>query len=277
MKKRLLMYIVINLIPILIIGLYLYTNIGGAENVKEVVKNSPFKEFTYIDHKTIMMLNDASDVQNMPESYKKIAILVNGVYMGTHGSFGIKMPLGFITQFILGNFTYYNGVLIAHPNQLDLGEAEVNDLVYVLPSNYKDVLVYRKDCVVGVYYDVDLHRTCIVNVSRKPYNLTIDTKKLKEELLNKTKATDCNVVDMGNKLYIYLEFSGIDLNLKYLNPYGNTNLKNPKMNTDNINSQKIVDGNKLYSEVKDKIKNQRDYYEQQLNELEGEYLSDSSS
>jgi hypothetical protein len=271
MKKRLLIFIIINLLPILIIGLYLYINIGGAENVKEVVRNSPFKEFIYIDHKTIMMLKDIPDVQNMPEFYKKTAILINGVYIGKYGSFGIKMPLGFITQFILGNFTYYKGVLIANPNQLDIGEAEVNDLVYALPSNYKDVLIYRKDCVIGVYYDVNLHRTCIVNVSRKPYSLTIDTEKLKEEILNKTKATDCNVVDMGNKLYIYLEFSGIDLNLKYLNPHGNTNLNsidiNPKMDIGNINNQKVFGGDNLYSEMNDKIKNKRDYYEQQLNEL----------
>jgi DNA recombination protein RmuC len=131
-----------------------------------------------------MMFSDVPDVQNMPEFYKKSAILINGVYIGTHGSFGIKMPLGFITQFILGNFTYYKGVLIANPNPLDFGEAEVNDLVYTLPSNYKDVLVYRRDCVIGVYYDVNLHRTCVVIVSRKPYNLTIDTDEFKKDILN---------------------------------------------------------------------------------------------
>ena len=234
MKKRLLMFIAINLIPILIIGLYLYINIGGAENVKEVVRDSPFREFIYIDHKTIMMLSDASDVQNMPEFYKKSAILINGVYIGTHGSFGIKMPLGFITQFILGNFTYYKGVLIANPNPLDFGEAEVNDLVYTLPSNYKDVLVYRRDCVIGVYYDVNLHRTCVVMVSRKPYNLTIDTDEFKKDILNKTNATDCNVVDMGNKLYIYLEFSGIDLSLNNINLNANTNLNSIVIYPQNI-------------------------------------------
>ena len=218
------MFVIINLIPILIIGLYLYINIGGAENAKEVVRNSPFKEFTYIDHKTIMLLNDVSNVRNMPELYKKSAILINGLYIGKYGSFGIKMPLGFITQFILGNFTYYNGVLVANPNQLDFGEAEVNDLVYALPPKYKDVLIYEKDCVIGVYYDLNSHRTCIVNVSRKSYTLMVDTEKLKEEILNRTKAKSCNVVDMGNKLYIYLEFRGINLDLKNINSNINTNM-----------------------------------------------------
>lgn len=267
------MFIAINLIPILIIGLYLYINIGGAENVREVVRESPFKEFMYIDHKTIMMFSDVSDVQNMPEFYKKCAILINGVYIGTHGSFGIKMPLGFITQFILGNFTYYKGVLIANPNPLDFGEAEVNDLVYALPPKYKDVLVYKRDEVIGVYYDVNLHRTCVVMVSRKPYNLMIDTEKFKEEILNKTKATDCNVVDMGNKLYIYLEFSGIDLGLSNINLNANTNLNGINIYPQNVNNQKNVNTNNVYSDVKDKINSQKDYYRQQLEKVTSEIFN----
>jgi len=265
MKKKLLMFVIINLIPILIIGLYLYINIGGAENAKEVVRNSPFKEFTYIDHKTIMLLNDVSDVGNMPEFYKKSAILINGLYIGKYGSFGIKMPLGFITQFILGNFTYYVGVLVTNPNQLDFGEAEVNDLVYALPPKYKDVLIYEKDCVIGVYYDLNSHRTCIVNISRKPYNQIIDTEKLKKEILNRTKAESCNVVDMGNKLYIYLEFRGINLNLKYINSNINTNMN------DNV---KGAETDKSYSETKEKINDQKEYYKQQLDKImEGAFNS----
>ncbi|MEO2117172.1 MAG: hypothetical protein ABGW92_02025 [Methanocaldococcus sp.] len=212
--KGIMLFFVINILPIAILGLYLYTNIGGAENVKEVVKNSPFKEFTYIDHKTIMMLKDNTNIKNMPEFYKETVILINGIYIGNHGSFGIKMPLGFLIKYVpVDNFKYYNGVLIKNLNKDDLGKAEINDLINIIPPNYKDVLIYKGDYVIGIYYDLNLNKTCLVYVFKKSDNQKIDAKKLKNELLRKTDAVDCNVVDMGNKVYVYLEFNRIDLNL----------------------------------------------------------------
>jgi hypothetical protein len=106
-------------------------------------------------------------------------------------------------------------------------------------------------------------------VSRKPYNLTIDTEKFKEEILNKTKATDCNVVDMGNKLYIYLEFNGVDLSLSNINLNTNTNLNGINIYPQNINNQKDIN-TKLHLDVKDKIKNSEDYYRQQLEKVTSE-------
>lgn len=41
--KKIVLFLIINILPILILGLYLYANIGGAEDVKEVIENSPLK------------------------------------------------------------------------------------------------------------------------------------------------------------------------------------------------------------------------------------------
>ena len=212
--KKIMLFFVINILPIAILGLYLYANIGGAEDVKEVVKNSPFKEFTYIDHKTIMMLKDNANIKNMPRFYKEAVILINGIYVGNHGSFGIKIPLGFLIKYIpIDDFEYYNGVLIKNLNKDDLGKAEINDLINTIPPNYKDVLIYKEDYVIGIYYDLNSNKTCLVYVFKKSNNQKIDTEKLRNELLQKTNAVDCNVVDMGDKVYVYLEFNKIDLNL----------------------------------------------------------------
>ena len=202
-----------NILPIAILGFYLYTNIGGAEDVKEVIENSPFKEFTYIDHKTLIMLKDNVSLKNMSKFYKEAIILINGLYIGNHGSFGIKIPLGFVVQYINRDFKYYNGVLIKNLNEDDLGKAEMNDLINTIPPNYKDVLIYRESYTIGVYYDLNSNTTYLVYVFRKPDNQEIDTEKLKNELLQKTNAVDCNVVDMGDKVYVYLEFNRINLNL----------------------------------------------------------------
>ncbi|AAB99000.1 VAR1 protein isolog [Methanocaldococcus jannaschii DSM 2661] len=212
--KKIVLFLIINILPILILGLYLYANIGGAEDVKEVIENSPFKEFTYIDHKTLMMLKNDVNLKNMPEFYKESIILINGIYIGNHGSFGIKIPLGFLIKYIpIDNFKYYNGVLIKNLNEDDLGKAEMNDLVNTIPPNYKDVLIYRENYTIGIYYDLNSNKTYLIEVFRKPNNQEIDTEKLRNELLQKTNAVDCNVVDMGDKVYVYLEFNGIDLNL----------------------------------------------------------------
>ncbi|AIJ05805.1 VAR1 protein isolog [Methanocaldococcus bathoardescens] len=212
--KKIVLFLIINILPIAILGLYLCTNIGGAEDVKEVVENSPFKEFIYIDYKTLMILKDNADIQNIPAIYKETLIFINGIYIGNHGSIGIKVPLGFLIKYIpIGNFEYYNGVLIKNPNEFDLGKAEINDLINTVPSNYKDVLIYKKDYVIGIYYDLNSNKTYLVYVFKKSDNREIDTEKLKNELLQKTDAVDCNVIDMGNEIYVYQEFNGINLNL----------------------------------------------------------------
>jgi hypothetical protein len=212
--KKIVLFLIINILPIVILGLYLYTNMGGAEDVKEVIENSPFKEFTYIDHKTLMILKDNVNLQNLPAIYKETLIFINGIYIGNHGSIGIKVPLGFLIKYIpIDDFKYYNGVLIKNLNEDDLGKAEMNDLINAIPPNYKDVLIYRESYTIGVYYDLNSNTTYLVYVFRKPDNQEIDTEKLKNELLQKTNAVDCNVVDMGDKVYVYLEFNRINLNL----------------------------------------------------------------
>ena len=213
MKKVTIFLLIINILPIVILGLYLYTHIGGAEDVKEVIENSPFKEFTYIDHKTLMMLKDNVTLKNMPKFYKEAIILINGVYIGNHGSFGIKIPLGFVIQYLNRDFKYYNGVLIKNLNEDDLGKAEMNDLIDTMPPNYKDVLIYRENYTIGIYYDLNSNKTYLVYVFRKPDDQEIDTEKLKNELVQQTNAVDCNVVDMGDKVYVYLELNRINLNL----------------------------------------------------------------
>lgn len=161
-----------------------------------------------------MMLKNDVNLKNMPEFYKESIILINGIYIGNHGSFGIKIPLGFLIKYIpIDNFKYYNGVLIKNLNEDDLGKAEMNDLVNTIPPNYKDVLIYRENYTIGIYYDLNSNKTYLIEVFRKPNNQEIDTEKLRNELLQKTNAVDCNVVDMGDKVYVYLEFNGIDLNL----------------------------------------------------------------
>jgi len=214
--KKLLWFLIINLLPMSILGGYVYMNIGGADSAIDVVEDSPFREFGYIDHELIIHLKDYINDSEIPEMSKNAVILINGVYVGKYGSIGIKVPLGFVAQYMLDNFTYYNGVLIRNLNPSDLGEAEVNDLVYALPPKYKDILVYNKDSVIGVCYDFNSHKTQIVMVMRKSYNSTMnddDIEKFREDILKNTVATDCNVVDMGNKLYIYIELSKIELNL----------------------------------------------------------------
>ena len=212
--KKIVLFLIINILPIAILGLYLYTNMGGAEDVKEVIENSPFKEFTYIDHKTLMILKDNVNLQNLPAIYKETLIFINGIYIGNHGSIGIKVPLGFLIKYIpIDDFKYYNGVLIKNLNEDDLGKAEMNDLINAIPPNYKDVLIYRESYIIGIYYDLNSNKTYLVYVFKKPDNHEIDTEKLKNELLQKTNAVDCNVVDMGNKVYVYLEFNRINLNL----------------------------------------------------------------
>ncbi|ADC70283.1 VAR1 protein isolog [Methanocaldococcus sp. FS406-22] len=214
MKKVAIFLLIINILPIVILGLYLYTNMGGAEDVKEVIENSPFKEFTYIDHKTLMMLKDNVNLQNLPAIYKETLIFINGIYIGNHGSIGIKVPLGFLIKYIpIDDFKYYNGVLIKNLNEDDLGKAEMNDLINTIPPDYKDVFIYRENYIIGIYYDLNSNKTYLVYVFRKPDNQKIDTEKLKNELLQKTNAVDCNVIDMGNKVYVYLEFNRINLNL----------------------------------------------------------------
>ncbi|XRO77126.1 hypothetical protein ACO3VM_00955 [Methanocaldococcus sp. 10A] len=212
--KKVVLFLIINILPIVILGLYLYTNIGGAEDVKEVVENSPFEEFIYIDHKTLMILKD-NNIQNIPEIYKETLIFINGIYIGNHGSVGIKVPLGFLIKYIpIGNFEYYNGVLIKNPNESDLGKAEINDLINTIPSNYKDIFIYKKDYLMGIYYDLNSNKTYLVYIFKKPNNSgEIDTEKLKNELLQKTDVVDCKVIDMGNEIYVYQEFNGINLNL----------------------------------------------------------------
>ncbi len=211
-KIMLLIFLIINILPIPIFGIYLYTHMGGAKNVKEVVENSPFKEFTYIDHKTLMIIKDKN--QNISGMYKEILISINGIYIGTHGSIGIKMPLGFLFKYFpINGFKYYNGVIIKNPNKLDLGKAEINNLINTVPSNYKDILIYKKYYVIGIYYDLNSNKTYLVYVSKKLNNIKIDTEKLENYLKQKTNAVNCKVIDMGNKIYIYQEFNGIKLDL----------------------------------------------------------------
>ncbi|ACV25296.1 hypothetical protein [Methanocaldococcus fervens] len=213
-KTAVILFIIINILPLAILGIYLYENIGGAENVNEVVKNSPFKEFVYIDHKTLMILKDSGNIQNVPEILKESLIFINGIYIGDHGSVGIKMPLGFLVKYIpIENFEYYNGVLITNPSESDFGKAEINDLISTIPQDYKDVIIYKQDYAIGIYYDLKTNKTHVVYVFKKSDYSEINTEMLEDKLLQETNAVSCEVINMGDKVCVYLEFNGINLDL----------------------------------------------------------------
>ena len=170
------------------------------EDVNEVIANSPFKEFMYIDKKALKLFKNESFSNYSTEED------VVGIYIGKHGSLAIIKRKGFIDK-IMKYFKKDDDLLMKNVNKSDLGTAEVNDLVKLLPKNYKDVIVYYNNSVIGVYYDSGMYNTRVVEIFRKEDEKT-NIEKIKNELAKKAGVIDFNVLDMGNKVYIYLEYGG---------------------------------------------------------------------
>jgi len=207
--RKLALFILINVLPIAIMGWYLYENIGGAETIYEVIENAPFSEFMYIDHNTIMANKD--NINNLQDAYKDLLIFINGIYISSDGeSVGIKMPLAFILKYVgVGDYTYYNNCVIK--GNAKLGKPTPNDLITLIPQSFKDIVVYSEDSVIGGLIEND--KTKYVWVFRKKENINADVirayfdnvKKDNPDLIN------YNVVDYGDKIYVYLEYKGINM------------------------------------------------------------------
>ena len=195
--------LLLGILPISGLYLFLYQNNTDTsyklENVDDVITNSPFKEFIYIDKKALKLFKDKS-FGNYGAGDDTI-----GIYIGKHGSLAIieNRRKNFIDKY----FKKDEDLLMKNINKLDLGTAKVNDLAKLLPKNYKDVIVYYNNSVIGVHYDVGMYKTCIVKIVRKEDDKTTP-KKSKMNYLNETGVIDCNVEDMGNKVYIYLACNG---------------------------------------------------------------------
>ena len=67
--------------------------------------------------------------------------------------------------------------------------------------------MYYNNSVIGVYYDSGMYNTRVVEIFRKEDEKT-NIEKIKNELAKKAGVIDFNVLDMGNKVYIYLEYGG---------------------------------------------------------------------
>jgi len=188
-------------------GMYLLQNNDNTDyqekNVEEVVKSSPFREFIYVDCKVfdIFKNEDFLDNINIGNTEKNDIICM---YLGNHGSLAIEKKKSLIEQYIKKD----KNLLMENVNEFDLGNAKTNDLVKLLPSNYKDVLVYSNKSIIGVYYDLGMHVTNVVKIVRKDGDEKIDTEKIKNNLMKKANIIDCNVEDLGDKVYTYLEYRG---------------------------------------------------------------------
>ena len=167
------------------------------EDANSIIANSPFKEFTYIDKKALKLFKNGSFGNYSDEDD------IIGIYIGKHGSLAIIKRKNFIDKYFKKN----DDLLMKNINKSDLGNAEVNDLIKLLPKSYKDVLIYYNNSVIGVHYDLGMYKTCIVKIVRKEGDKT-NLEKIKNELFKKADVIDCNVEDMGNKVYIYLECNG---------------------------------------------------------------------
>ncbi|CAB3288063.1 VAR1 protein isolog [Methanocaldococcus lauensis] len=212
--KKFILFVLINVLPIAIIGWYLYENIGGAESLNEVIENSPFKEFTYIDHDVIM--NNKENIRNINGIYKDLLIFINGVYISSDGNtVGIKVPMAFIFKYIkIDDYKYYNGCIIKGNG--NLGKATPNDLTVLIPQNFKDIVIYNRDSVIaGV---ITNNETVYVWVFRKKGNITAETIKLYFENIKKHNPDliEYKVIDFKDKFYVYLRYRGHYLELNKL-------------------------------------------------------------
>ncbi|MCQ6254169.1 VAR1 protein isolog [Methanocaldococcus sp.] len=210
--KEFILFILVNVLPIVIIGWYLYENIGGANSLNEVIEDSPFKEFIYIDHDVIMEDN----INNINKIYKPFLIFINGIYISRDGNaVGIKMPFAFMFKYIkIDNCSYYNGCIIK--GNANLGKATPNDLTVLIPQNFKDIVIYSKDSIIaGV---ITNNETVYVWAFRKKGNITAKTIKLYLENVKKHNPNliEYKVIDFKDKFCVYLKYRGHYLELNKL-------------------------------------------------------------
>ncbi|EHP83659.1 hypothetical protein [Methanotorris formicicus] len=211
MRKSILFFILINVLPVVIAGWYLYENIGGAKSVDEVIENAPFSEFVYIDHNMIMA--DKDNMNNLPGIYKNLLVFINGIYVGSNEeSFAVKIPFAStLKYFKINNYTYYNGCVVK--GNAKLKKPAPNDLIKLVPQSFKDVVIYSEDSVIAEI--IENNKTKYVWIFRKKENINAniinayfdDIKKDNPNLLN------YSVTDYGDKIYVYFEYKGHSIGL----------------------------------------------------------------
>ncbi|AEF95742.1 hypothetical protein [Methanotorris igneus] len=215
MRKFILFFVLINVLPVVIAGWYLYENIGGAESVDEVIENAPFGEFIYLDHNMIIANKD--NMNNLHGIYKDLLIFINGIYISSDGkSFGIKMPLASTLKYVrIDNYTYYNGCVIKGNVQLE--KPTSNDLITLIPQSFKDIVVYRKDSVIGGLIENNEIKYVWVFRKKKNINAKIIRTYLDNVKKHNPNLIDYSVIDYGDKVYVYLEYRGLSIELPNMN------------------------------------------------------------
>ncbi|WP_394296186.1 hypothetical protein [Methanocaldococcus villosus] len=158
---------------------YLYENIGGAKDIGEVFKNSPFENFIYFDHNALMLMKS-----NNNSIYKELLIFINGIYIW-EDNIAIKAPLTFIARYYpIDDFEYYNGLLIKCNNRSLLKKPK-SDLINYVPKDYKDVVIYNGYSLIAIKYDVKDNKTLIYYVFNYPFgNKTVITREERGVILN---------------------------------------------------------------------------------------------